>query len=100
MGIPVGLPLYWRNETSGTVAAAVQAYLADQTGGLPISDEHIELLKTYLDQWISASCWDSDSDSELLAELHSLRERVKLLKTADEIHWWLMDALDLGMDPL
>jgi hypothetical protein len=101
-----GLPLFWRNETSGRLAIAIHSYLKDQTRGEPISREDFDLVREYIEQWVFAPCWTEvvrtvgSGNPDLTAELVQLRADVRTLKTADEIHVWLMRALDLGIDPL
>lgn len=100
------LPLFWRDESTGILGRAVQSYLTDQTGGREATAEEIKLVVLYLDQWIHASCWTQslvgvgDDDGSLAGELVGLRKDVKLLATADQVHSWLMRALDFGIDPL
>lgn len=105
--VPAALPpLYWRNEQSGVLAHAINAYLSDQTGGAPCTTDDVRAVCEYLQQWINAPCWTQSAQecdagySELTAELVQLRADVVKLKTSDEIHLWLMRALDLGIDPL
>jgi hypothetical protein len=98
---PHGLPLFWRHEV-GSLPAAVEAYLADRTGGAPCTPDQIELVRLYLAQWINAPCWTETCapDEEMAADLQALRRDAETLATADGIHDWLMRALDLGLDPL
>ena len=95
---PVGGPLYWRDETTGVLAGAILvfiAHVANKSNAAPSADQ-IELIRDYLDYWINAPCWREFESGELL----KLREEVKTLKTTEEVHKWLMTALDAGIDPL
>jgi len=103
---PFGLPFYWRDEASGELARAVMAYLDNQTVGGRITEEQITLVREYLAHWANAPCWDHreiatlEQVNDAFPELGELRRTVSDLKTADQIHDWLMLALDIGMDPL
>ncbi len=96
---PHGLPLYWRDKQSGALPAAVKAFLDNQTVGGEISAEQITLVREYIDHYVNAPCWTA-WESGPFHELNLLRDRVDGLLTPDAIHQWLMDALEIGMDPL
>jgi len=96
---PQGLPLYWRDEESGQLAKAVNAYLDNRLHGTTVTDEQIELVRDYLVHYIDAPCWDSD-DPEMQADLQTLRLSARELDSATEISEWIFKGLDLGLDPL
>lgn len=91
---PTGGPLYWRNETSGVLPAAVWAYLNESATG-----EQLELLGNYLEYYIHAPCWDIPGNA-FADELEELRQSSKTLRARQEIHDWIFRALDIGIDPL
>lgn len=90
---PVGGPLYWRNEQSGVLPAAVWAYLNHCA-----TDSQLKLLSEYLEYYIHAPCWDLPGG--FLGELEELRQSSKTMRTEKEIHDWIFKALNVGIDPL
>lgn len=90
-----GGPLYWRDEASGVLAAAVEAYLAHCVDHAPEpTPEQFALLKDYCDYWVHAPCWRS------VGGLEELRSSIKSVLTVAEMRAWLRDALGEGIDPL
>jgi len=87
--------LYWRNETSGVLAKAVSDYLGwgCQRGPEP-TPLQCEALRVYFEQWIAFD-WHG-----LQAELEKLREAIKAPQTPGSLRIWILQALDLGIDPL
>lgn len=85
-----GIPLNWRDEQSGILTAAIEAYI----NGAPMTDEQLALLIEFLDYYIHAPCWQ-----DWQGELAKLRSMIKQIKTKEGIENWLWIALDLGLDP-
>ncbi|AFY74751.1 hypothetical protein Syn7502_02813 [Synechococcus sp. PCC 7502] len=83
-------PLYWKNETSGHLEAAVIAYV----NRLELSSKDIGLLKSYFAIWVNATVWMQSK------ELENLRQSVEAIATVEDIHQWLDKAIDIGIDPL
>jgi hypothetical protein len=83
-------PLYWMNETSGHLEAAVIAYLNERE----LNRGDIDLLKSYFAIWTNATVW-SESD-----ELDKLRQSIGAIATIADIDRWLDRALNMGIDPL
>lgn len=79
---------YWMHETSGVLRPAVEAYLQ----GDPMTGEHIAAMRAYLRQWIFAPVWEGD--------VADLRTRIDGLTSREAIAAWLVDADELGIDPL
>lgn len=97
---PLGLPLNWRNETTGALPAAVWAYIthgADRRQPAPTADQ-LELLIDYIRHYINAPCWDFP-DNYYRDDLVVLRERAKGLKTVDDVQHWIYWALEIALDP-
>ena len=94
----MSLPGYWRNETGGALAPAIEAYLNQR----PMCREDFQVIARYLTQWIDAPCWDNEPllDEELKTELKLLRMRARLIRSRVEIDQWIEDAMGLGIDPL
>ncbi len=94
---PLGLPFYWEDEVSGELRKAIHAYLDHAVDGKPFTDAQLELMRDYLEHWVSAPCWDNEAFE---TELSKLRADVRTLRTSEQIHDWIHEALDIGMDPL
>jgi hypothetical protein len=93
---PGGGPLYWRDEESGALRLAFDAYLdhcLDKQQPAPTA-EQFALLRDYCDYWIHAPCWRS------LGQLDELRDSIKHVLTVAELRDWLWKALEEGIDPL
>ncbi len=86
----LGVPGYWRAETSGVLAPVVEAYIKGQT----LTHGQIVVMKMYLRQWTMAPVWAGD------AELEALRWSVEQIQTQQDISDWLWKALAEGHDPL
>jgi hypothetical protein len=92
---PFGTPLYWRDEQSGVLGAAMNAYLAHRVESAPEpTSEQVQLLASYFSYVIQAPCW------ELGAERGALIKKAAAIKTADDIAAWIHEALDVGIDPI
>lgn len=93
---PLGpCPLYWRDEQSGKLAAAINAYLdhgIDPKKPAP-TQEQIDMVVAYCDYWVNAPCWKGEG-------LANLREAIKHVNTVGGLATWLYAALDEGIDPL
>ena len=101
-GFPLtGLPLNWRNEVSGVLPAAVHAYLNNRIDGAPLDEIQFEIVRSYLEHYIQAPCWNHmNEDGELTACLAALRRDVLTLRTPQEIGVWISGCMDIGIDPL
>jgi len=96
---PLELPLYWRDEQTGVLPAAIWAYIehgADKTKPEPNADQ-LALIIDYAQYFIKAPCWDM---SEVFAtELSKLREQATKLQSVADIHAWIFDCMEIGIDP-
>ena len=94
---PLGTPLYWRDEMSGVLPAAIWAYIAHcaepLTAPAPTSDQLV-LTIAYLRYVIAAPCWHGDG------ELAALRADAGKLATLRDVRAWIGRAVELGIDPL
>lgn len=86
---------YWRNESSGKLALAVERYFAFAIGedSKPLSDSEIALLKGYLKFWLDYP-WQGLGD-----ELDFLRAEFAQSRTYEQLRDCIETALDLGIDP-
>ena len=97
------LPLYWMNEQSGQLSAALEnfnEYLIEPWEEDLSDREHrlrIFLIKWYLNQWISADCWRGTfKDLSILDELIKLSE---LAANYEELSLVLAAMLKMDVDP-
>jgi hypothetical protein len=81
-------PGYWRNETSGVLKPAIEAYLERDE----LTPDEVSAIRAYLRQWIAGGFLD-DAVEELRATVNGLTSR----QAIDE---WLHEALKVGIDPL
>lgn len=92
--LPWGIPLYWRDEQSGELPRAVEAYIAFMgANGPALSKQQLELVIDYLRYFINAPCWAGFS------KLAMLRVRATRLKTVDDVDKFIQAALNIGLDP-
>lgn len=87
---PHGGPLYWRDEASGVLPAAVMAYLHARE-----TPAQLALVIDYCVYWCEAPCWRGDG-----LELTDLRQRGRMVTTRAGLQAWLWDLLRVGIDPL
>lgn len=94
---PRGTPLYWRDEMSGVLPAAIWAYIAHVAEPLTApapAPEQLGLVIAYLRYVIAAPCWKGDR------ELAALRAGAGKLATLRDVRAWIGRAVKLGIDPL
>lgn len=94
---PLFLPLYWRDELSGTLPRAVDSYLKNRISGESILDSDVTILREYIVHYINAPCWDGNG---FKSELRELRSAAMELDSATEIGAWIEKAMKIGLDPL
>lgn len=98
---PHGLPLYWRGDITGVLPAAVEAYInhvAYPNQYQPPTAEQLELLGQFVQHFINAPCWELP-DSPFVEELAKLRAQAKELKTVADFRKFVVDAMEIGLDP-
>lgn len=88
-----GTPLYWSDEQSGELAAAIAAYLNHMLTQAPFSEGQCALVVDYLCYYIDAPCWQGP-------DLPQLRQQARTLDSAQTIAAWIERCLDSGLDPL
>lgn len=90
------LPPYWRNEQSGRLQPAIEALInhgAQPDKFSPPTPLQLGLVIQYFQLYINAPCWEG-------SELAELRKAAQNLRTVADCDRWLMQCLDLGIDPL
>jgi len=99
---PLSTPFYWRDEQSGTLPSAVEAYFNTCVGNGPgATAEQVALVAAFCRYFILAPCWEINVRDcpEMLADLVELRERAKTLASVESIRRWCEECMDLGLDP-
>jgi hypothetical protein len=95
---PLGTPLYWRDEQTGLLPAAMQAYVfygADPTLNRPPTARQLALVINYFRYVINAPCWRDSS-----GEVTRLRSLAAQMTTIEEIEQFIEDCLEIGIDPI
>lgn len=97
---PWQTPLYWGDEQTGVLPKAVMAFHAHMLDKSKLFEGvQFALVRAYLKYYIDAPCWHENSD-QIEGKLAELRASVQGIKTPEEMHEWIMQCLDLGIDPL
>ncbi|MEH2310746.1 MAG: hypothetical protein V7K35_04795 [Nostoc sp.] len=91
---PLGLPLNWRDETSGELPNAVFKYFSSEH----LSKSEISLLAEYCQHYINAPCWDATGGFP--TELAALRQSSTSISTVADINQWIDACLEIAIDPL
>jgi hypothetical protein len=78
--------------------AAMERYLKHEPG----EPGDVDLIRSYLQQWIDSPVWDMNPahDNDTRTKLSKLRGDVRLIETRADIHWWIVAALEVAIDPL
>ena len=92
-------PKYWKNETSGLLALAVAAFIANPLG---ITEDEVHLMRAYCEQWIDSPAWDGNPHANWQGRLvlATLRRNAREIRTPRDLVWWLAVATREGFDPL
>jgi hypothetical protein len=85
----MSVPGYWMNETSGVLRPIVEKYLR----GEELEGFEVGMMRVYLSQWVHA-------DGLVGPDVDALRRDVEKIASTDDVHRWLADALNAGIDPL
>jgi hypothetical protein len=93
----LGTPLYWGNEHSGQLRAAILPFLGHRA-----TEEQLEVVRAYIEYYLAAPCWErAAADQETLKTLATLREQSRQQPaTKETLHALILDCLDSGIDPL
>jgi len=94
---PGGGPLYWRDEQSGWLLEAVEAYYEFLLKGRLPPQAQLELLTGYVAYWVHAPCWTGLEEDG--SDLEQLRNSAKSIRSWPELRDWCEKAMDLGIDP-
>lgn len=94
---PFGTPLYWMDEESGLLKAAMMAYVnhaANMTQPEPTA-EQLQCVIAYFRYVVHAPCWIMSVEG-----LDDLRQKADDMKTVAAVMQWIEDCLDAGFDPI
>ena len=99
-----GLPLYWGDEQTGELPAAVRHYIGLAAGldETPLTAAEVELLADFCVYFIHAPCWEFDCDgapSPYLSLVQALREKAKTLTSYEAMREWNSEAAEIAIDP-
>lgn len=98
--MPLGAPLYWVNEKSGVLKAAIGAFYAHILDGEPIKKRHVSLVRAYLIYVINAPCWMAGAGEDFASQVQSLKDGIQSADTPKLIDEWIEKCLEIGIDPL
>jgi len=92
-------PKYWRAETSGVLAPAIERYLLRPK---TLTPRDVSLIRAYIRQWIDSPAWDANphGNEAQRANLNELRSLAARITTVADLRHWFDAALDMGIDPL
>jgi len=94
-----GMPLYWRDDVTGRIPAAVMAYLEQKP-----TEEQLGLVIKYIQHHIHAPCFLEKAPfevvEELAEEIKALRVLSLELKTLRDVNAYIHRALDWAIDPI
>jgi hypothetical protein len=98
---PMGLPVYWRDEVSGELASAVEAYFdaVVKSDDSLITASQIELVRSYCEYHINAPCWLRHDDT-FKAEITALRSQIKTANTVEMLRAYINKGMEIALDPL
>ena len=91
---PYGGPRYWRDEVSGELRTAIEAFLDREREPTP---QQLGLLKEYIVHWINAPCWRWPPDAWPRLHFETL---VRAARNREDLWKDLYQLLDVGIDPL
>ena len=102
LSILTTIPTYWQNQNDANMWRAMEYYRRCMCGNPQSLDpkyhqEQIETIRTYLGEYISASCWDLNPC--FAVETLELRTLVDSINTINDIDCWVLKAMDISIDP-
>lgn len=92
-------PKYWKDETTGRLAAAIRTYLDNP---IAMTGREIALMRAYVSQWIQSPAWDMNpyQGEEGRAQLAELRAAAGAITSARDLQAWITVAAAEGLNPL
>jgi hypothetical protein len=92
-------PKYWKYETSGVLAHAVETYLTHRSA---VTMRDIAYLRAYCMQWIDSPAWDTNPHltAASMRELADLRLDARAIFSLAALDNWIARAIAEGVDPL
>lgn len=98
------LPLFWGDEVTGELPAAMMAYI-DFAAGIradPPTPAQVELIWDFLRHFINAPCWMTNckaGGSEMEGQLKALIVKAAAASTHDQVREFVDGCMELGLDP-
>ncbi|MEH2031330.1 MAG: hypothetical protein V7K67_16975 [Nostoc sp.] len=90
---PMGLPLNWKDETSGELRAVVFKFFSSQY----LRIDEISLIAEYCRHFINAPCWDAAGGFP--DELAALRQSANSISSVSDINQWINACFEIAIDP-
>lgn len=97
-GIGTGGPLRWQDDVTGVLPAAVFAFFqyGVKQSDVPPTEEQLGLVREYMEYYVNAPCWQQDDTKKL----DTLREKIQVLKTVQELNDFIYECMEIGLDLL
>jgi hypothetical protein len=95
-----GIPKYWKDETSGQMTKAVNAYWSPSRRD-ELSPENIASLKLYLIHWAEAPCYKNNEYATAvdLVQLDKAIKEAHNINNTEDISITVNILMQLGIDP-
>ncbi|MEH1882476.1 hypothetical protein [Nostoc sp.] len=90
---PLGLPLNWKDETSGVLPRVVFKFFSSHQ----LTPDEISLIAEYCQHYINAPCWQVSE--EATSYLAALRQAATLISSVDDLSEWINACLEIAIDP-
>jgi hypothetical protein len=92
-------PKYWKHETGGVLAFAVETYLMHRD---MLTMRDIAYLRAYCEQWVDSPAWDANPHltAASMRALADLRLDARVIFSLAALDNWIARAVAAGMDPL
>jgi hypothetical protein len=87
---PLNTPLYWGNEQTGVLQAAILAYFEHKT-----TSEQLQIVLDYCRYVINAPCWKGPD-----GVVEAVQKQASEMRTQEDIDVWIEACMELGIDPL
>lgn len=98
-------PLYWANESTGELKAAVMTFFHVDHDGEPLTPRQWELVRAYVVYVMQAPCWlekhpMQPPTADYRALIEDLRRKAREVQNPRDLLAFLDDCLEADIDPL